>query len=84
MNIIRSALFFLSRSGENRIRIVEAGAVEVLMALMNPGSGMEDKATVAIALLARLATFADGWAAIAEAEGIAALAEVVELGSAKL
>ncbi|XP_008808379.1 U-box domain-containing protein 4-like isoform X2 [Phoenix dactylifera] len=75
-----TALFNLSIFHENKARIVQAGAVKHLVELMDPAAGMVDKA---VAVLANLATIAEGRGAIGHLGGIPALVEVVELGSAR-
>ncbi|MQL87161.1 hypothetical protein Taro_019701 [Colocasia esculenta] len=75
-----SALFNLSILHENKARIVQAGAVKHLVNLMDPDSGMVDKA---VALLANLSTVTEGRMAITQEGGIPLLVEVVETGSEK-
>ena len=59
---------------------MQADAVKQLVKLMDPAAGMVDKA---VAVLANLATIAEGRTAIGQARGIPALVDVVELGSAR-
>ncbi|XP_021640482.2 U-box domain-containing protein 3 isoform X1 [Hevea brasiliensis] len=73
-----TALFNLSILHENKVRIVQAGAVKYLVKLMDPATGMVDKA---VALLANLSTIGEGRLAIVRAGGIPSLVEVVESGS---
>lgn len=73
-----TALFNLSIYHENKARIVQAGAVNYLVGLMDPATGMVDKA---VALLANLSTIAEGCLAIVRAGGIPLLVEIVESGS---
>jgi hypothetical protein len=75
-----TALFNLSILHENKGRIVQADAVRHLVELMDPAAGMVDKA---VAVLANLATTAEGRTAIGQARGIPGLVEVVELGSTR-
>lgn len=75
-----TALFNLSIFHENKARIVKEGAVKYLVDLMDPAAGMVDKA---VAVLANLATIPEGRTAIGQENGISALVEVVELGSAR-
>ncbi|KAK8631036.1 hypothetical protein V6N13_079802 [Hibiscus sabdariffa] len=73
-----TALFHLSIFHENKARIVQAGAVKYLVELMDPESGMVDKA---VALLSNLSTISEGRLAIVREGGIPVLVEVVESGS---
>ncbi|XWS76246.1 hypothetical protein CRYUN_Cryun01aG0158900 [Craigia yunnanensis] len=73
-----TALFNLSIFHENKARIVQAGAVKYLVELMDPDSGMVDKAA---ALLSNLSTTGEGRLAIVREGGIPVLVEVVESGS---
>ncbi|XP_022758420.1 U-box domain-containing protein 3-like [Durio zibethinus] len=73
-----TALFNLSIFHENKARIVQAGAVKYLVELMDPDSGMVDKA---VALLSNLSTIGEGRVAIVREGGIPLLVEVVESGS---
>ncbi|KAK8981150.1 hypothetical protein V6N11_059835 [Hibiscus sabdariffa] len=73
-----TALFNLSIFHENKVRIVQAGAVKYLVRLMDPDSGMVDKA---VALLSNLSTIGEGRVAIVREGGIPLLVEVVESGS---
>ncbi|XP_022771280.1 U-box domain-containing protein 3-like isoform X2 [Durio zibethinus] len=73
-----AALFNLSIFHENKARIVQAGAVKYLVKLMDPDSGMVDKA---VALLSNLSTIGEGRLAILREGGIPVLVEVVESGS---
>ncbi|OVA02389.1 Armadillo [Macleaya cordata] len=73
-----TALFNLSIFHENKARIVQAGAVKYLIKLMDPDSGMADKA---IALLANLAMISEGRSEITREGGIPLLVEVIEVGS---
>ncbi|XVE72927.1 hypothetical protein DITRI_Ditri11bG0076900 [Diplodiscus trichospermus] len=73
-----TALFNLSIFHENKARIVQAGAVKYLVELMDPDSGMVDKA---VALLSNLSTIGEGRLAIVREGGIPCLVEVVESGS---
>ncbi|XP_020207842.1 U-box domain-containing protein 4 isoform X2 [Cajanus cajan] len=75
-----TALFNLSISHENKDRIVQAGAVKHLVELMDPAAGMVDKA---VAVLANLATIAQGKTEIGQQGGIPVLVEVIELGSTR-
>ena len=78
---VATALFNLSTCNENRPEIVKSGAVKSLIELMDPATGMVEKAVV---VLANLATIHEGRTAIAEAEGITPLVEAVELGSMRV
>ncbi|GMJ00770.1 Plant U-box 3 [Hibiscus trionum] len=73
-----TALFNLSIFHENKARIVQAGAVKYLVELMDPESGMVDKA---VALLSNLSTISEGRLAIVREGGIPVMVEVVESGS---
>ncbi|XWS46985.1 hypothetical protein CRYUN_Cryun14cG0115000 [Craigia yunnanensis] len=73
-----TALFNLSVFHENKARIVQAGSVKYLIELMDPDSGMVDKA---VALLSNLSTIGEGRLAIVREGGIPVLVEVVESGS---
>ncbi|KAL9229806.1 hypothetical protein vseg_005235 [Gypsophila vaccaria] len=73
-----TALYNLSQATENRSSIVNSGAVKHLIDLMDPATGLVDRATV---ILANLATIPEGRTAIAQAGGIPLLVEAVELGS---
>ncbi|XBI20936.1 hypothetical protein VPH35_062129 [Triticum aestivum] len=75
-----ATLFSLCILEENKGHIVQADAVKQLVKLMDPAAGMVDKA---VAVLANLATIAEGRTAIGQARGIPALVDVVELGSAR-
>lgn len=74
-----TAIFNLSIYQGNKVRAVRAGIVGPLMKLMNDaGGGMVDEA---LAILAVLVSHVDGKSAIAHAEPIPVLAEVVRTGS---
>ncbi|KAK6259950.1 Armadillo - like 7 [Theobroma cacao] len=73
-----TALFNLSIFHENKARIVQAGAVKYLVELMDPDSGMVDKA---VALLSNLSTIGEGHLAIVREGGIPVLVEAIESGS---
>nr|GEW42739.1 U-box domain-containing protein 4-like isoform X1 [Tanacetum cinerariifolium] len=76
-----TALFNLSTHHENKARIVQVeGAIRYLIELMDPATGMVDKA---VAVLSNLATLPEGRAGIGQEGGIPMLVEVVELGSAR-
>ncbi|PPR99424.1 hypothetical protein GOBAR_AA21242 [Gossypium barbadense] len=73
-----TALFNLSIFHENKARMVQAGAVKYLVLLMDPDSGMVDKAA---ALLSNLSTVAEGRVAIVREGGVPLLVEILESGS---
>ncbi|KAB2022872.1 hypothetical protein ES319_D07G242700v1 [Gossypium barbadense] len=73
-----TALFNLSIFHENKARMVQAGAVKYLVLLMDPDSGMVDKA---VALLSNLSTVAEGRVAIVGEGGVPLLVEILESGS---
>lgn len=71
-------MFSLSIFHENKARIVQAGAVKHLIELIDPVSGMVDKA---LAILANLSTIGEGRVAIVREGGILLLVEIVDSGS---
>ncbi|KAL4377202.1 hypothetical protein GQ457_02G003940 [Hibiscus cannabinus] len=73
-----TALFNLSIFHENKARMVQAGAIKYLVQLMDPDSGMVDKAA---ALLSNLSTIGEGRTAIVREGGIPLLVEILESGS---
>ncbi|XP_076952577.1 U-box domain-containing protein 4-like isoform X2 [Bidens hawaiensis] len=75
-----TALFNLSTFHENKACIVNEGAVKFFVELMDPTTGLFDKA---VAVLSNLATIPEGRAKIGQEGGIPMLVEVVELGSAR-
>ncbi|XVF00493.1 hypothetical protein REPUB_Repub04eG0005700 [Reevesia pubescens] len=78
--VAATALFNLSKLHENRVKIVQAGAVRHLLHLMDPAAGMVDEAA---AVLSNLAKVPEGRSEISEGGGIPVLVEIVELGSEK-
>ncbi|KAK1440691.1 hypothetical protein QVD17_06520 [Tagetes erecta] len=75
-----TALFNLSTFHENKARIVQEGAIRFFVELMDPTTGMFDKA---VAVLSNLATIPEGRAKIGQEGGIPMLVDVLELGSAR-
>ncbi|KAM0067993.1 putative U box domain, armadillo-like helical, Zinc finger, RING/FYVE/PHD-type [Helianthus debilis subsp. tardiflorus] len=75
-----TALFNLSTFHENKAHIVQEGAVRFFVELMDPTTGLFDKA---VAVLSNLATIPEGRAKIGQENGIPMLVEVLELGSAR-
>uniref|UniRef100_A0A803N0B1 Uncharacterized protein n=1 Tax=Chenopodium quinoa TaxID=63459 RepID=A0A803N0B1_CHEQI len=73
-----TALFYLSTHSDNWLTIVRLGAIKHRIDLMDPATGMTDKAVV---VLENLASSPKGRKAIAEAGGISLLVEAIELGS---
>ncbi|RZC80241.1 hypothetical protein C5167_042818 [Papaver somniferum] len=63
---------------ENKARIVQAGAVKYPIKLMDPDSGMGDKA---LALFANLSMISEGHLEITREGGIPLLVEAIEVGS---
>lgn len=75
-----TALFNLSLLSENKAKIVEAGSIKHLVKMMDPATGMVEKAVV---VLANLASIDEGRIEIAREGGIALLVDTIELGSAR-
>eukprot|EP00250_Pteridium_aquilinum_P011921 c20391_g1_i1 orf=312-2339(+) len=78
-----SALFYISSYVANRAKLVKAGAVGVLLGLLSPlesGAGLQDEA---LAVLAVLASSAEGRTAIADATAVPMLVDLLRSASPK-
>ncbi|KAE8709376.1 hypothetical protein F3Y22_tig00110332pilonHSYRG01405 [Hibiscus syriacus] len=82
LSVLEECKTRIGRSGAVKAlaRIVQAGTVKYLVDLMDPESGMVDKA---IALLSNLSTISEAGLVIVRERGIPILVEVVESGSCR-